>query len=194
MLVASPPPSWWSKSPPPAPPQEMPDYARLVFKHIPSSDVRYTVGHPPVHIDKWFTHYFHRISFTMDVLGDENLHQVGHAVRLKSARYPDKYVVMVGGQEDNRGFDPYDDTIHEGSYLVYYGRGQVEAHGNQMVTETVGFEYKHIGFKLAFSPYEADSLGTAEHKVEQQGRQGSQVRQVRRQARDGGLPVLPEGT
>ena len=68
---------------------------------------------------------------------------------------------MVGGQEDNRGFDPFDDTIHEGSYLTFYSRNTVEAHGDQMVTETAGFEFGHIGFRFLFSPYEDDSQGTA---------------------------------
>ena len=114
-----------------------------VYKHIPRSSYEWELGHNDRYHSEWIgTHnhwnpwVFEEIAFTLDVLADENLHQIGHAVRLKSKNYPNMYVVMVGGEEDNRGFDPYDSTIHEGSYLTFYSRNTVERHGDQTVTET----------------------------------------------------------
>ena len=48
----------------------------------------------------WRVH-FDQIAFTLDVLSDENLHQIGHAIRLRDAKWDSMYVVTVGGLSDH---------------------------------------------------------------------------------------------
>lgn len=96
----------------------MRDYSKLIYRHVdPAKYLAHTTRNDLGYYSTW-ERYFEQISFGLDIFGNENLYQLGHAVRLKDHTYPDMYVVMVGGDRgnsDNRGYDPTDATIREGS-------------------------------------------------------------------------------
>jgi hypothetical protein len=139
-------------------PTRMLDYTKLVWRHAPPS--AYTLRLPLhlAHLENQWGIFFDEIALTLDVAHSSQLHTLGHSIRLRDARYPSMYVVNSGGSQDNRGYDPYDSTVQEGSYLVLYER---EASEFQPAGETVGFDYEHIGFRLVFDPFEDDARGSA---------------------------------